>query len=221
MRVVLASRSPRRREILSSLGLDFDIVSADVDERSDVTDPGALVKELALRKGRATRALLAAQGAWNDDTLIIACDTVVACEGKILGKPHDRADAARMLHTLSGKAHHVISGVGLFCGEREIAAAEVTAVRFATMSKREIDDYVATGEPDDKAGAYAVQGRASLWIEGLDGCYFNVVGLPVRKLQTLMTEFLGRSLSDLISMQQAAKSDPFRHLCDDCVTKKR
>lgn len=197
MRVVLASKSPRRREILSSLGIAFDIVSADADESSDITDPALLVRELALRKGRATRELLKARGEWNDDTLIIASDTVVAIDGEILGKPRDKADAARMLSLLSGTAHHVISGIALLIGDREAADFDDTSVRFSPMTEAEIAWYVASGEPMDKAGAYAVQGLASLWVKGLDGCYFNVVGLPVHKLNELCRLTLGKSLIEL------------------------
>ena len=197
MRIVLASKSPRRREILSMLGVHFDIVSADADESSDITAPEALVRELALRKGRATRELLKAQGEWNDDTLISASDTVVATEAEILGKPRDAADATRMLQLLRGTEHRVISGIALLIADREIADFDSTAVRFAQMSDAEIDWYVESGEPMDKAGAYAVQGLASIFIEGLDGCYFNVVGLPVHRLHLLLTQFLGKGLADL------------------------
>ena len=197
MRVVLASRSPRRREILTALGVRFDIVSADADESSDITDPSLLVRELALRKGRATRELLRQRGEWNSDTLIIASDTVVAAGDEILGKPADEADAARMLGLLSGTEHRVISGIALLKGEDEIADHDSTAVRFAAMSAAEINWYVKSGEPMDKAGAYAVQGLASIFIQGLDGCYFNVVGLPVHKLNELMTSFLGHGLVQL------------------------
>lgn len=197
MRVVLASKSPRRREILGMLGVHFDIVSADADESSDILDPALLVRELALRKGRAVRDLLFEKGEWNDDTLIIAADTVVAAEGEILGKPRDDADAARMLRLLSGKSHHVISGICLLMGEREATAAESTSVRFAEMTEEEILSYVASGEPRDKAGAYAVQGLASLYIEGLCGDYFNVVGLPIHCLNVLLREFADRTLLQL------------------------
>ena len=197
MRVVLASKSPRRREILSSLGVTFDIVSADADESSDITDPALLVRELALRKGRATRELLKARGEWNSNTLIIASDTVVAINGEILGKPRDEADATRMLSLLSGTAHHVISGIALLIGDREIADFDDTSVRFSQMTEAEIAWYVASGEPMDKAGAYAVQGLASLWIKGLDGCYFNVVGLPVHKLNELCRHTVGKNLIEL------------------------
>ena len=197
MRIVLASKSPRRREILSSLGVTFDIISADTDESSDITDPAALVRELSLRKGRATRELLCARGEWDDSTLVIASDTVVAIDGKILGKPRDDADAARMLKLLSGSAHHVISGISLLLGDREIADFDDTSVLFDDMTPAEIGWYVQSGEPRDKAGAYAVQGLASLWIKGLQGCYFNVVGLPIHKLNLLLKAFIGKSLVDL------------------------
>lgn len=197
MRIVLASKSPRRREILSSLGLKFDIVSADADESSDITDPAALVRELSLRKGRATRELLRARDEWDENTLVIASDTVVAIDGEILGKPHDDADAARMLRLLSGTSHHVISGISLLMGDREIADFDDTSVIFDDMTPAEIDWYVQSGEPRDKAGAYAVQGLASIWIKGLQGCYFNVVGLPVHKLNTLLNAFIHKSIVDL------------------------
>ena len=197
MRIVLASKSPRRREILSALGVTFDIVSAETDERSDIQNPALLVQELALRKGCATRELLRARGEWDAQTLIIASDTVVAVDGEILGKPRNPQDAARMLGLLSGKTHHVVSGVALLTGDREITDFDDTSVYFAHMTPADIDWYVATGEPMDKAGAYAVQGLASLWIEKLDGCYFNVVGLPVYKLNRLTQIFLGKNLNAL------------------------
>ena len=197
MRVILASKSPRRREILAMLGVKFEILSADADESSDITCPEELVRELALRKGRATREVLRKQGEWDENTLIIASDTVVATENEILGKPRDDADAKRMLRALSDSTHRVISGVALLCGEREIADFDSTGVRFSAMSEADIDWYVASGEPSDKAGAYAVQGLASLWIKGLDGDYFNVVGLPVYKLNALCEDFLGCKLTQL------------------------
>lgn len=197
MRIVLASKSPRRREILASLGVKFDIISADADESSDITAPAELVRELALRKGRATRELLRAKGEWGENTLIIAADTVVAVDGEILGKPADEADAARMLRMLSGTAHHVMSGIALLCGEREDVEHDVTLVHFTEMSEADIDWYVKSGEPMDKAGAYAVQGLASLFIKGIDGCYFNVVGLPVFCLNDALKDFVGKSIVDL------------------------
>jgi septum formation protein len=197
MRIILASKSPRRREILSSLGISFEVVSADADESSDITDPCLLVRELALRKARATRDLLRLRGEWNDDTLIIASDTVVATDEEILGKPRDGRDATRMLGLLQDGSHRVISGVALVLGEREVCGYDVTAVRFGKMSEAEIAWYVASGEPADKAGAYAVQGLASMWIKGLEGDYFNVVGLPVYRLGELLRELTGEGLAAL------------------------
>lgn len=197
MRIVLASKSPRRREILSMLGIEFDIVTADTDEASSITDPTRLVEELALRKGRAVRELLQKKGEWDDNTLIIASDTVVATGEDILGKPEGCADAARMLRLLSGSAHHVISGIALLLGEREITDHDKTAVHFADMTEEEILWYAKSGEPLDKAGAYAVQGLASLFIKGLSGDYFNVVGLPVYRLNLLAKQFVGKSLTEL------------------------
>ena len=197
MRIVLASKSPRRREILSSLGIQFDIVSADADESSAVTDPTLLVQELSLRKAHATRDLLIRKGEWDNDTLIIASDTVVAARDEILGKPQDAADAARMLRLLSDSTHRVVSGVSLLYGDKEIAGYDSTAVHFSPMSEADIAWYVQSGEPNDKAGAYAVQGLASIFIKGLEGCYFNVVGLPVHRLNELLTELLGYGIAKL------------------------
>ena len=197
MKIILASKSPRRREILSGLGLRFDIVGADCDESSDILDPPALVSELALRKGRAVRALLLSQGKLSGDTLIIASDTVVSLDGEILGKPKDTAEAVSMLTRLSGRSHRVTSGIALLACDKEAAAFESTDVTFSHVSPFEIERYVASGEPMDKAGAYAVQGGAAIWIEGLRGDYYNVVGLPVHRLDVLSREFLGRGLLEL------------------------
>ena len=197
MKIILASKSPRRREILSGLGLSFDIVSADCDESSDILDPSALVSELALRKGRAVRDFLLSEQRLAPDTLIIASDTVVSLDGDILGKPKDVGDAVSMLTRLSGRTHRVTSGIALFTADREIATFESTEVTFSDISVREIERYVASGEPMDKAGAYAVQGGAAIWIKGISGDYYNVVGLPVHRLDALSREFLGRALLDL------------------------
>ncbi|MBR2464519.1 MAG: septum formation protein Maf [Clostridia bacterium] len=197
MRIVLASKSPRRREILSMLGINFEVITADTDESSTIKDPAALVEELAIRKGRAVKALLQAQGEWNENTLIIASDTVVATGNDILGKPEGEEDAARMLRLLSDSTHHVISGIALLLGKREITDHDKTAVHFAKMTEADILWYAKSGEPLDKAGAYAVQGLASLFIKGLTGDYFNVVGLPVYRLNLLVKQFTEKSLTEL------------------------
>ncbi len=194
MRFILASKSPRRREILSNLGVRFEVITADTDESSTVTDPCALVEELSLRKGQAVADMLRARGEDLTETVIISSDTVVAAEGEILGKPRDRADAERMLRKLSGGAHEVISGVALIGADRSGVTHEVTHVRFAPLTEHNISFYLDSGEPFDKAGAYAIQGLASMWIEGIDGCYFNVVGLPVHKLCTLYADLFGKEL---------------------------
>ncbi len=192
MKIILASKSPRRKEILSNLGFDFEVVTADTDELSDITEPELLVQVLAVRKGRTVLDIHPEK-----DTLIISCDTVVSLDGKILGKPKSPENAKEMLRMLSGKKHTVVSGLALFLNGKTISATDSTDVYFAEMPESFIESYVASGDPLDKAGAYAVQGRTSLYIEKLDGCYFNVVGLPVRLLAKLL-EQLGLELSDLI-----------------------
>ena len=191
MNFILASKSPRRREILQNLGVRFEIVTADTDESSTLTDPQRLVEELSLRKGLAVRDALRAEGRDLSKTVIIASDTVVALDGKILGKPRDTDDASRMLHMLSGRRHDVISGIALIGDGKSAVSHEMTHVRFAPLTEENIAFYLRSGEPYDKAGAYAIQGLASMWIEGIEGCYFNVVGLPVHKMCTLYQETFG------------------------------
>lgn len=181
MKIILASKSPRRKEILENLGFEFEIITADTDESSDVTDPEALVQILAVRKGKAVQETNVEK-----DTLIISCDTVVCLDGEILGKPHSEAEAKTMLAALSGRSHTVLSGLAVFYNGKTISGVDKTEVYFANMPENFIDSYVASGDPMDKAGAYAVQGKTSLYIDKIDGCYFNVVGLPVRLLAKLL-----------------------------------
>lgn len=199
MKFVLASKSPRRREILENLGVCFEIVTAETDESSEITDPCELVRELSERKGLAVRDLLLSQGRDLSETVIISSDTVVAVDGKILGKPRDPEDASRMLRMLSGREHEVISGISLIGTDRQGVACDVTRVRFAPLTEQNIAFYLQSREPFDKAGAYAIQGFASMWIEGIHGCYFNVVGLPVHKMCTLYSELFG---TDFLSKQK-------------------
>lgn len=194
MRIILASKSPRRREILEGLGLEFEIIVADADESSDIREPSRLVETLASRKGQAVLKKL---GGETKDTLIIACDTLVYADGEFLGKPRDRADAERMIRKLSGNSHSVLSGIYLFFGGREVTAAAETKVIFDPLTDREIEAYLNTSEPYDKAGAYAIQGRAGVYIKGIDGDYFNVVGLPVNLLKNTLKEKFGIDLCDL------------------------
>ena len=188
---ILASASPRRRDILSHLGLRFEIRVADTDEHSEQRDPARLVEELAARKAAA----VARAQPMSPDTVIIAADTVVLSpDGEILGKPRDRADAARMMRTLSGRSHRVISGLAVWRNGRLETAHEMTEVRFSLLSEELIEQYVATAEPYDKAGGYGIQDTAALWIEGIRGDYFNVVGLPVRRLEDVLQAKFGLSL---------------------------
>ena len=200
MKFILASKSPRRKEILGNLGLDFEIVTSDADETYEKgTDPAEVVMLLSARKAAAVKNQLAAEGRDLSDTVIIAADTVVATAyGEILGKPADRADARRMLSLLSGSVHSVLSGITVICGGSSASASEETFVHFSHMTDEEIEWYAASGEPDDKAGAYAIQGYASMWVEKIDGCYFNVVGLPVNALKRLLAKVFKIELSDYL-----------------------
>jgi septum formation protein len=183
-RLVLASSSPRRAEILRAVGWPFEAVAANVDETArggeEVVE---YVERLACEK-----AEVVAEG--RASGLVVGADTVVAVGGQVLGKPSDDEDARRMLRLLSGRWHDVLTGVALVRAEtgEVLVSHELTRVRFAAMSDEEIDGYIATGEPADKAGAYGVQGRASLFIEEIEGDYWNVVGLPVRLLYKLAGE---------------------------------
>ena len=193
-RCILASGSPRRREILAHLGLEFEVVVSDADERTEETDPARLSEELSARKGCAVRDLLAARGEDVSGKLLIASDTTVFCGNEILGKPRDAADAHRMLSMLSGRRHEVVSGIWLCRDGVEAVSHAVTAVEFAPLTEREIASYIASGEPFGKAGAYAIQGLAASFIRGIDGDYFNVVGLPVNRMCDLYRSVFGGEL---------------------------
>ena len=179
MRIVLASASPRRKEILRNLGLRFDVITSEADESCALSDPEALTRELSKRKGEAVRDMLISKGELDGDTVIIASDTVVSCDGEILGKPHTKADAERMIRMLSGKSHTVTSGIALLYQDKVYTDAATTKVTFDTLDEDFISEYISSDEPYDKAGGYAIQGKAAPVISGIEGCYFNVVGLPV------------------------------------------
>ena len=192
MRYILASASPRRREILGNLGLDFTVLVADADETCDVTDPGERVEFIALKKCLAARDKLMAEGMSpaDEETVIIACDTLVTLDGAFLGKPRDEEDAIRMMDMLEGRTHVVASGIAVWHKGRTVTAHELTEVSFAPMTPAEIRAYVDTKESFGKAGGYAIQGHAARYITGIRGDYFNVVGLPVRRLyETLRMVF--------------------------------
>jgi len=170
--LVLASRSPRRSEILQQAGIPFVTRPADVDEAPrDHEHPRDYVTRIAMDKAAAVAA---AAG-----DIILGADTTVVIQGEMLAKPRDPADAARMLETLSGQRHEVLTGICLKSAARIVQDWSETSVWFVPLSRREIEDYVASGEPMDKAGAYAIQGLASKFIQRIEGCYFNVVGLPI------------------------------------------
>jgi septum formation protein len=183
--LVLASASPRRRELLTQAGFPFEVRPAYIaEEPRPGEDPIAYVVRLAREKAETVYRQL------NDLTVtVLGADTTVTLDNHILGKPEDAVDAARMLRLLSGRTHRVITGVAVVSVARTEVAAEVTAVKFLTLSDEEIAGYIATGEPMDKAGAYAVQGRAARWIPRIEGDYFNVVGLPLALVSTLLENF--------------------------------
>lgn len=177
-RIILASASPRRRELLSQAGIPFEVLPSDVPEHGRLeSDPAEMARALAVEKACATAGLI-------EDGLVLGADTIVVIDSRVLGKPTDAEDARAMLRTLSGRTHQVITGVALVDRQSgQTVALDVehatTDVTFLPWSDEDIDAYVATGEPMDKAGAYAIQGYASVLIEGIRGCYPNVVGLPL------------------------------------------
>lgn len=202
--LVLASASPRRRELLSLAGIDFTVEPSSIPEEPKVGEsPIAYVVRLAREKAQAVLARHTSL----ESILVLGADTtVVAPNGEILGKPEDAADAARMLRLLSGATHQVITGVALVSHSGLETAAEVTQVTMLTLSEEEIADYIASGEPFDKAGAYAIQGRAARWIPRIHGCYFNVVGLPLALVSSMLEGARKRqaavAASELVTQQQ-------------------
>jgi septum formation protein len=192
--LVLASASPRRRELLAQAGFTFTVHPAHIPEDPlEGEDPIAYVTRLAREKAQVVfRSLSTEDNAKQEsdsepsELVVLGADTTVKLDDEILGKPEDAADAARMLHRLSGRTHRVITGVAVVSAQGVEVAAEATAVRFLTLSDQEIDAYVATGEPMDKAGAYAIQGLAARWIPRIEGCYFNVVGLPLALVAAML-----------------------------------
>ncbi|MBQ6052205.1 MAG: septum formation protein Maf [Clostridia bacterium] len=180
VKTVLASASPRRKELLEKLGLDFEIVVSDADETSDISSPDELVRFLSAKKAESVRKL-------RPDALVIAADTVVYLEGEgIMGKPKDKADAYRMISALSGNVNEVYTGVTVAdsCGTETFSVK--TLVYFKSLTEKEILEYVNSEECADKAGAYAIQGRACVFIDRIEGDYFNVVGLPLSPLYDIL-----------------------------------
>jgi septum formation protein len=200
--LVLASASPRRRELLTQAGYSFEVHPADIPEDPIPNeDPKAYVSRLAREKAQAVfHEITGAPGPSHLGTrestnpnlpsttalVVLAADTIVTLDNQILGKPSNPADAARMLRLLSGRTHQVITGVALISATSTQVAYETTAVTFIALSDKDIAAYIATGEPMDKAGAYAIQGRAARWIPRIEGDYFNVVGLPIALVSALL-----------------------------------
>jgi nucleoside triphosphate pyrophosphatase len=190
MKLVLASSSPRRADLLRAAGFSFEILPVHIDERFKKGEkPDKAVTRLAATKASAAAAL-------RHGAIVLAADTSVVVRGQALGKPADPEDAKRMLMLLSGRWHKVLTGICVRADRRRLVHVESTGVRMAKLSKAEIDWYVATGEPADKAGAYAVQGLASRFIVAIEGSYSNVVGLPISRVYNLLKQ-LGCDILDV------------------------
>jgi len=176
-KLILASGSPRRKELLSYFGIPMEIIKPDIEEHVDpALTPEEVVKSLAFQKGEAVVKNI------GSDNPVLSSDTIVVLDGNILGKPTDKDDAMKMMRTLSGATHHVFTGVAVFYkGEVDVFAVK-SGVTFKELSEKEIADYCATDEPYDKAGAYAVQGIGSFMVKSIDGSYSNVIGLPVSEV---------------------------------------
>ena len=182
MNLILASQSPRRRELLGLTGLPFIVRAADIDE---TMDPGRAPFDEVARVSR----LKAEAVARKPEDVVIAADTIVVCEGEVLGKPRNEADAFRILSLLSGRHHEVMTGMTVVCGDKAITHTEVTKIHFRELHPEEIRAYIASGEPMDKAGAYGIQGGAALFADQMEGDYYNVMGLPVCRLAMILRSF--------------------------------
>ena len=191
MNVILASASPRRKELLGLFGVPFVIRAADIDE---TMDPDRTPFDEVGRVSRL-KALATAREA---DDLVIAADTIVVCGGAVLGKPRDEADAVAMLERLSGRDHQVMTGVTVLRDDKAVTFTEVTDLHFRELTAREIARYVASGEPMDKAGSYGIQGGAALFCTGMTGDYYNVMGLPVCRLGQVLRELAPDVMGDFL-----------------------
>jgi len=190
-KLILASASPRRRELLAQAGFRFEVQASSVPElRRPEEDAIRFATRLAREKAEEIFARRQAAAGIPEPAMVLGADTVVVCDGEVMGKPSDAADAQRMLLLLSGRTHHVVTGVAVVWGLTSPpaieVAAELTQVTLQTLSPEEVSRYVASGEPMDKAGAYAIQGYAGRWIPRIRGCYFNVVGLPLALVASLL-----------------------------------
>jgi len=185
-RIILASQSPRRRQLLAQIGLtDFEVLALQADESYDpAASPEEIVSSISRKKGQTAQELIK-----DREALIITADTMVFLDGLRLGKPRDETDAFAMLSALSGRTHHVCTGITVCQGSQIETRAETTAVTFRPVPEREIYAYIHTGDPMDKAGSYGVQGKAALFVSGIQGDYFNVMGLPLYLLGRMLENF--------------------------------
>lgn len=186
MQIILASGSERRHELLKRLTDDFEIIVSNFDEEAVAFEGNCSEYVKTLSIGKA----LNVGSKFNNEVLVIGCDTIVALDGKVLGKPADKEDAFNMLKTLSGKSHHVYSGIAIYnCLSKKIITDFVkTEVKFSVLSEADILKYIDTGECLDKAGGYGIQGYGGVFVEEIHGCYYNVVGLPLNKLKSMLRE---------------------------------
>lgn len=182
MELILASQSPRRQELLKLIGIPYTVRVADIDETLAPCEPEKAVAQLSRKKAEAVRRCA--------DEIIIGADTVVVLEDRILGKPADETEAFRMLRALSGRRHQVMTGLTVLQGDRCVSVTEVTEVSFRPLSDGDILSYIATGDPMDKAGSYGIQNGGALFVDGIRGDYYNVVGLPVCRLGQILKEFM-------------------------------
>lgn len=190
-KVILASGSPRRKEIMDIMGIKYEVISSDVKEEVHETEPAAMVKALAILKSNAVADIINKEKQKDQEYIIIGADTMVFYEENALGKPKDVEDAVRMISMLSGNTHEVYTGVGIvilhYDGTREeLSTAVSTKVSVQDMTMAQIREYVATGEPMDKAGAYAIQGQFGIYIKEIQGDYYNVVGFPIAKIYSML-----------------------------------
>ena len=191
MQLILASQSPRRKELLGLFHIPFTIRIADIDETMDPAKaPYDEVARVSLLKAKAVEAAA--------EDVVIAADTIVVCDGKTLGKPHSEEEAAGMLRLLSGRDHQVMTGMTVLRGDTHRSITEVTDIHFRALSENEIARYVASGEPMDKAGAYGIQGGAALFAEKMVGDYYNVMGLPVCRLWQLLSQIAPEIMEDIL-----------------------
>lgn len=189
MKLILASQSPRRRELMKLFGKPFAVCVADVDE---TMDPGKAPFDEVARVSRLKAAAIPRR----QDDVVVAADTIVVCDGQVLGKPRNEEDAFRMLSLLSGRDHQVMTGMTVLRGDREVVCTEVTDIHFKMLTPDVIRRYIRTGEPMDKAGAYGIQGGAALFAEKMVGDYYNVMGLPVCRLGMILEELAPELLEE-------------------------